>query len=289
MSQRIFAQFAVAALLLTPLLLTAGSQVALAGQKVYVGARVPAAQQVSIDRIGHSTWDAIVRKYVDRDGMVNYQALKASADDTRKIDAYLRTLASANPRLAASREARLAFWINAYNAVTLRGMLREYPTSSIRNHTAKVWGYNIWKDLQLHVGGQPYSLEQIEHQILRKMNDPRIHFAIVCASVGCPRLLSEAYTPGRVDEQLEINARDFFARPQNFQYDQRGRSFSISSIVSWFASDFGSDQAAQLRTIGRWLPDDASRQAASRNAVSVKYLKYDWSLNDQARRRVARR
>ncbi len=270
------------------LVAVASSQPAHAG-KVYVGSQVPSVRQVSMDRIDHSAWDAIVRKYVDEDGMLNYRALKSSSRDMRALDGYLRTLSNASPRIRTSRDAKLAFWINAYNAVTVRGILREYPTTSIRNHTAKVWGYNIWKDLQLYVGGQPYSLDQIEHDILRKMGEPRIHFAIVCASIGCPRLLNEAYVPSRVQQQLETNARDFFSRLQNFRYDQRNRRFYLSSILSWFGEDFGSNQAAQLRKIAQWLPTEAARQAARQNAVSVSFLDYNWNLNEQASPRTARR
>ena len=151
--------------------------------------------------------------------------------------------------MAATREAKLAFWINAYNAVTVHGILREYPTTSIRNHTAKLFGYNIWHDLQLYVGGTAYSLDTMEHQILRKMSEPRIHFAIVCASIGCPRLLNEAYTADRINEQLEINSKDFFARAQNFRYDQSKKQFYVSAILDWFGEDFGNSQAEQLRRI----------------------------------------
>ncbi|MCH7989802.1 MAG: DUF547 domain-containing protein, partial [Planctomycetes bacterium] len=132
--------------------------------------------------------------------------------------------------------------------------------------------------------------EGIEHQILRKTGDPRIHFAIVCASIGCPRLLNRAYTAGQVQEQLEINARDFFSRSQNFRFDQRNDRFQLSSIMNWFAGDFGSNQAAQLKTIAPWLPNQVARNAALRNSVSVSYLDYNWNLNDQSSlRRVAGR
>ena len=132
------------------LIAAATSQIARAGSKVYVGSRVSSGRQVSMDRIDHSLWDALVRKYVDNDGMVDYQALKASSRDSGALDGYLKTLSTANPRVSASRDAQLAYWINAYNAVTLHGILREYPTSSIRSHTARILGYNIWKDLQLY-------------------------------------------------------------------------------------------------------------------------------------------
>ncbi len=274
---------------LAMVLAAAAGQVARAGAKVYVGARVSAGRQVSMDRIDHSVWNSMLRKYVDQNGMVNYRALKASSNDVQAIAGYLKTLSAASTRLHASRDARLAYWINAYNALTMHGILREYPTSSIRNHTAKLFGYNIWKDLQLYVGGQPYSLEQIEHQVLRKMGDPRIHFAIVCASISCPRLLNEAYVANRVQQQLDANARDFFSRPQNFRYDQRNRRFYMSAILSWFGEDFGANQAAQLRKIAPWLPDAASRQAAMQNSVSVSSLNYNWNLNEQTARTAARR
>lgn len=249
-----------------------------AGAPVYVGFQTN--QAVSMDSIDHAPWNAILKKYVDKNGMVNYRTLKANPSDTASLTNYLATLSTANPQVAAKRESKLAFWINAYNAVTVQGILREYPTTSIRNHTAKVVGYNIWHDLQLYVGGTPYSLDSIEHKILRKMSEPRIHFAIVCASIGCPRLLNEAYTAEKLNEQLEINSKDFFSRSQNFRYDKNGRRFYMSALMDWFGGDFGSSQADQLRRIAGWLPADAQAAAAS-NAVSISHLDYDWKLNSQ--------
>jgi hypothetical protein len=260
-----------------------------AGPKVTVGRNVAASERVSIDQIDHASWDGLLKKYVDQSGNVNYTAWKRSAQDAQQLDNYLARLSHADPRRRASREATLAFWINAYNAVTIKGILREYPTTSIRNHTARVFGYNIWKDLQLVVGGQSFYLEQMEHEILRKMNEPRIHFAIVCASKSCPKLRNEAYVGPNLAAQLADNARDFFASSGNFRYDPNGRRFYLSSILSWFAEDFGSDQAAQLRAIAPYLPTSATQQAASTNAVRVSYLDYDWNLNDQATVRSARR
>ena len=109
----------------------------------------------------HATWDALLKRYIDENGNVAYAQWQKSAQHTRALDAYLAALSAADPHGRASREAQLVFWINAYNVVTLRGILREYPTSSIRNHTTKVFGYNIWKDLLLTVGGQAYSLDQM--------------------------------------------------------------------------------------------------------------------------------
>jgi len=268
----------------------APAAVANAGKKRTVGYKWPADRLVSMDRIDHRSWDALLAKYVDGEGYVNYQAWNASAQDQRLLDQYLAHLSQASPTAKASRAARLAFWINAYNALTVDGILDEYPTSSIRNHTAKLVGYNIWHDLLLQVGQNSYSLDQIEHQVLRKMGDPRIHFAIVCASVGCPRLMNRAYTPEDVDKQLTANAKAFFADRTKFRYDARSGRVEVSPIIEWFGSDFGSTTAEQMAAIAPYLPDAASQQLARSGRASVSYLDYDWGLNDQAKRpKTARR
>lgn len=262
-----------------------------AAPPITVGANVPAAKHVPVERIDHSAWDALLRKYVDANGLVDYAAWKASAQDQAALDAYLAQLSASSISRESDRAAQLSFWINAYNALTIKGILREYPTTSIRNHTAKLFGYNIWKDLKLAVGGESYSLDAMEHEILRKMGEPRIHFAIVCASIGCPRLLNEAYDAKTLDSQLSANAKAFFADRSKFRYDSATGEFSVSPILKWFAEDFGNDQAAQLRAIAPYLPDAAARTAAANGGnARVVYLDYDWGLNDRsATRRSARR
>jgi len=179
----------------------------------------------------------------------------------------------------AARGARLAFGINAYNAVTVRGILREYPTAIVLDHASKAAGYNIWRDLRLVVGGDAYSLGQIENELLRKMAESRIHFAIVCGSRGCPSLRNEAYTAAKHDEQLGSNARDFFADPTKFRYEPATKQLHLSAIADWYAEDFGPDPAARLRRIAPFLSDAAARRLAEGGAARVDYLDYDWGLN----------
>ncbi len=272
---------------LATLVVTAGY--ARGAQPVIVGGEVPVARRVAVSQIEHSDWNGLLQKYVDTSGMVDYAAWKQSAADQHMLDAYLGHLSSARIDGAASREALLAFWINAYNAVTVKGILREYPTSSIKNHTSSFGGYNIWKNLLLPVDGQNYSLDKIEHEVLRKMGEPRIHFAIVCASVGCPRLLNQAYVPERLDAQLTENARAFFADRSKFSFDQARGTIQTSPILKWFGEDFGSNAAGQMRGIAPYLSDPAARQLAEGGTARVSYLDYDWSLNDQARLRNAAR
>lgn len=244
----------------------------------FVGQRV--AGQTPLESVDHSDWDRMLRKYVDQNGQVNYTGWWQSRADQAALDQYLNRLSLGKPA-GSSKAGQLAFWINAYNAVTVRGILDVYPTTSIRNHTSKLVGFNIWKDLYLYVDGGKYSLDSIEHKLLRKMNEPRIHFAIVCASIGCPRLMNNAYQPATIDRQLHINAVDFFSRPQNLQYQSASNTLQLSSLLSWFQSDFGRDQAAMLRTIQQWITDPNAQRAAASGRASVKFLGYDWNLNDQ--------
>jgi len=245
----------------------------------YAGKQWPASELVSIDRISHDAFDGLLKKYVDSDGMVNYKAWHASASDRAILKGYLESLSQADATVPAAREAKLAFWSNAYNALTLEGILRVYPTTSIRNHTAKLVGYNIWKKLFLQVGNQKVSLEHIEHQILRPMGEPRVHFAIVCASIGCPRLLNEAYVADRLEEQLVTNSTDFFSRPQNLKIDGRG-NLNMSQIIKWYGSDFGSSSQGQIKALEPYFPQ-AAKELVSSGRYQIKYLKYDWNLNAQ--------
>jgi len=248
-----------------------------------LGQRWPANQQTSMAQIDHSSFDQLLKKYVDSEGLVNYRDWKASQADRLALQNYLKLLSRANPRLATPKHAQLAFWINAYNALTLEGIIQVYPTSSIRNHTAKVFGYNIWNDLPLIVGAKNYSLNQIEHEILRKINEPRIHFATVCASIGCPKLRNEAYTAEKVNVQLTANAVDFFQQKKHFRVNPTTKTIYLSSILDWFATDFGSTQSEQLRYLAKFVPESSRALLTSQN-LSVKFLDYNWGLNSQAAR-----
>jgi hypothetical protein len=254
-----------------------------AGTKRTVGTQVPATNRISIAQIDHRDWDTLLAKYCDQAGYVDYQAWHASAADRARLTQYLAHLSHADPALRATEASKLAFWINAYNAVTLEGILGEYPTTSIRNHTAKLIGYNLWDDLLLAVGEEAYSLNQIEHDILRKMGEPRIHFAIVCASIGCPPLLNRAYTSDQLESQLTTSAQRFFADPQKFAVGPAD-TLQLSKIMQWFGKDFGPNQAAQLQRIAPYLPTPAARALATSGQAQVRYLDYDWGLNDQKKR-----
>ncbi|QDU82293.1 hypothetical protein Pla110_40480 [Polystyrenella longa] len=264
---------------MTVLIVSAFAATSVYAADVLVGVHVEPSKRVSLDKIDHSQWDDLLHKYVNTNGQVNYTSWKESKIDAQALQSYLSHLSQAN--LKGTQEEKLAYWINAYNAVTIWGILREYPTSSIRNHTAKIFGYNIWEDLKLRVVGKEVSLDQMEHQILRKMGEPRIHFAIVCASIGCPRLLNEAYTPSKLDQQLSANAKHFFNDRTKFRYSASDKTFYVSSILDWFGEDFGASDKARLQRIASWLPDKTAQQVAHAGQGSFSFLEYDWDLNDQ--------
>lgn len=261
----------------TVLALTLSSR--LLAADIIVGETVSADKQIPLDQIDHALWDGLLQKYVDGKGMVDYKAWKANSGDSQTLDRYLVHMSHSSGK--GTKEQQLAFWINAYNAVTVKGILREYPTTSIRNHTAKLFGYNIWKNLKLVVGGKPVSLDEMEHQILRKMAEPRIHFAIVCASIGCPRLLKEAYVAERLDEQLTMNSKAFFADAVKFRYDAKRQTFYLSPIIRWFGEDFGDSEPARLKAIAPYISDPAGSQAAASGRGSMSFVDYDWGLNDR--------
>lgn len=230
---------------------------------------------ISIKNIDHSAFNNLLNQYVDSNGDVDYIGWKAKDEESLKL--YLESLSHANPAKKAPEEHKLAFWINAYNALTIHGILEKYPTSSIRNHTSKLFGYNIWKDLKLQVADTAYSLDDIEHQVLRKMDEPRIHFAIVCASHSCPRLLSQAYNANTLEGQLNDNAKFFFASEKNFRIDEKKKTVYLSSILNWFEEDFGDNSSDVLQSIQPFIPE-TSQDISN---WKVKYLPYSWKLNDQ--------
>jgi hypothetical protein len=257
------------------------SQLVSARAKVQVGGPCAATDRPSLAAVDHGALDALLQKYVDDRSLVAYAKWKGNADDVQALDQYLTRMGCVDLGKSAAKTAQLAYWINVYNALTIHGILREYPTTSIRNHTAKLGGYNIWKDLLLWVDGKNYSLDDIEHKILRKMGEPRIHVAIVCASIGCPPLANRAYTAKDLDCQLAANARRFFARPVNFRADERSQTVYVSELLKWYGTDFAPTPAEQMKALRPYFPSSETLSWIEETGVTVEYLDYNWGLNDQ--------
>ena len=198
----------------------------------------------SAGELDHSRWDDVLQKYTEN-GLVEYATLEK---DTSELDAYLAMLtkASDSDYESWSREERMAFWINAYNAVTIHGILlnypiqpggffarRRFPQSSIRQIK------DFWDTEFIELAGRPVTLDGIEHEILRReFSDPRIHFSIVCASAGCPVLSGSAYTAEGLNEMLSRDAIRFIVDPEKVRLDRENNVLYVSEIFKWYKDDF---------------------------------------------------
>jgi hypothetical protein len=253
---------------------------AFAGTKVQVGKPCDTSIRPSLAEVNHKPLTDLLQKYVDDKGLVAYSRWKANVGDLKALDDYLVRVGCVDLAKPADRPAQVAYWINVYNALTLKGILREYPITSIRERTSRLGGYNMWKDLLIWVDNHTYSLDDIEHQILRNLGEPRVHVALVCGAKGCPPLANEAYTATELDNQLTANGQRFFARPESLRVNPDGQIF-LSPLLKWYGKDFGPSTADQLRTLRPLLPASADVEALQHSRAKVKYSDYDWSLNDQ--------
>lgn len=224
---------------------------------------------------------------MDDHGRVDYAAWKAR--DTGVLAGWL-SLQNAHPQ---GRQDALAHWINLYNAFTIQAVLRRYPIDSIR---PRLLGAPNWLGLlrffsrrEHRLGERPFSLGEIEHRILRPLGDPRIHFAIVCASLGCPLLRNGAYRPERVEAQLEEDAQRFIHNPAKVRYDAAAHVLFCSPIFRWYRADFEAvapSLAAYILHRLAPLPT-AEPPDPSRPEPRLRFLPYDWSLNQQSPQRTS--
>lgn len=210
--------------------------------------------------------------------LVDYAALGKDPD----YAAALRELAAARPEDLATEDERFAFWANAYNLLAIKTIVDRYPIASIRDGGNFL--FPVWKKTAGTVAGRDFSLDEIEHDVLRaKFREPRVHFAIVCASVSCPDLRTEPYTGTRLDEQLAEQTRLFLDnRGKGLASGPEGKSARVSMIFSWFADDFvpAGGVAAFLRNNAS---PETAKQIAGLEDDAIGYLDYDWSLNDTSR------
>lgn len=255
----------------------ASGHVASAATPEVLGRQWPDAERVSMDQIDHGIWTQLTKRYVDAKGNVDYAKWSNDRQDVAALDRYLAELSRADPLRPAQRSARLAFWINAYNAVVIDVLINQPPTPERKRSLPE----RVWTDWVLLVGGKHYSLTQIENDELRKLQDPRIHFAIVCGAKGCPRLRSEAYTADSLDEQLADNSRDFFADPSKFSFDRATNELKLSPILKWYANDFGRGTSDQLKAIIPFLPPQARETIGRHRPPTIEYLDYDAEVNEQ--------
>ena len=213
-----------------------------------------------------SIFDSLLQKNVDKTGRVDYQSLK---NNETLLDNYLAYIQNNEPTKEWSSNKKKAFWINTYNAYTIKIILNNYPLKSIRD--IKIDGKTAWKIPFVKVGQKRYTLDQIEHEILRKkFNDPRIHVGINCASVSCPRLWNFAFTEDNIASSLDNLMKVFINDTTRNKISKN--NVALSEIFNWFSKDF-----IKNGTIISYLNTYAAIKISEK--ASIKYLTYDWSLN----------
>ncbi len=219
----------------------------------------------------HSGYDGLVKAHVDEDGWVDYEGIRS---ESPKLDEYIESIAQADFG-ALGRDEKLALLINAYNAFTIRLILDYYPVESIKDIPSKRWEDKRWT-----IGGTTYTLNQIEHEQIRpKFKEPRIHFALVCAAIGCPILRNEAYTGERVEEQLEDQARYVHTHDRWFQFDREKGVVRLTKLYDWYGGDFAQVAGSALQYAARYAPK-LEKALESARPPRIEWLDYDWTLND---------
>lgn len=261
-------------------------------------------EEVKTDSFDHSyaTYNSLLNQYVIN-ARVNYEGF---INSRAKFETFLRTLGSVDKDVFESwtEEQRLAFWINAYNAFTIKAIIDHYPIKrsftlvgifyAPSNSILQIKG--VWTKLQFRALGNMVTLDEIEHQILRKkFNEPRIHMAINCASISCPDLRNEAYTPEKLEEQLADASINFVNNPDKGVYvNEQSGKVKLSKIFKWFGDDFinnyGSKKLfnnyslkenAVLNFTSEYIESEEVKEYLMNNKLKIGYLGYDWHLNEQ--------
>lgn len=217
------------------------------------------------ERPDYGKWNELLKKHVTASGNVSY---KGFMDDIKAFDDFLIELREKAPQGDWSSSEKKAFYINAYNAYTIKFIITKYPVKSPKD--ARFSGKDMWNFKMVLIGPQRYTLDWVENGILRKMGDPRIHFAINCGAKSCPKLLNEAYEPDKLNAQLTKVTKAFV---QNSAHNiLKPKKVVISHIFEWYAEDFKKDGIiAFLNEYGNVTIEDDAK---------IEYKEYDWSLNE---------
>jgi len=226
-------------------------------------------QPLPAEQVSHRLFDEVLRAHV-REGVVDYPAI---AEDAR-FKSYLDHLTRVDPNALRTRDDRLAFWINAYNAFAIQGILDGLSPGTLFGR------YEFFIRRRYQVGGGMINLYDLERVILiREFKEPRIHFAIVCASQSCPKLRSEAYVAQRLNAQLEESARAFINDSGRNRFDRTRREAKLSKIFDWFDEDFVARSGSLIGYVKHYVTDETLAQELAAESYSVEFLAYDWNLN----------
>lgn len=214
------------------------------------------------ETFSHQRWNKLLQKHVSISGNVDY---KNFIEDKTTLAIYIDALTHAETIEDWSKEEKLAFWINAYNALTIDLIIKNYPVKSIKD-IKNPWEQRLWQ-----FGDKWYNLEDIEHKILRKMDEPRIHFAIVCASYSCPKLQNTAFTADNLEQQLTLATQEFLSDTNRNEISKN--TLKLSKIFRWFSKDF-EQNGSLIDFLNKYTEVTISAKA------KISYKDYNWDLND---------
>lgn len=217
------------------------------------------------EHVSHSSWNALLNKHVTSEGKVNYDGFKS---DIVKLDEYLKLIGDNEAKTGWSQAEKKAFWLNAYNAWTIKLVLERYPVNSIKDVSAKPWDKRFIK-----IGANTHTLNDIENKIIRRQfKDARIHFAINCAAISCPKLSNKAFTLLNVEKELDRLTKAFF-KTDNVKLAEK--SAQLSKIFEWYSDDFIQESESILNFVEQYSG------MTFHSKVKVSYLDYNWKLNKQ--------
>lgn len=261
----------------------------LLGIRTLVAADDAAAARATAVRAPADDLDAVLARFVDAEGRVDYAALvKQRAPLDRVVAALAAIGPKSTPRRYRTRAQKLAYYINAYNALVLFGVVRNWPITSVRDVHGPIEpraGFGFFWALRFRLDGETVNLHSLENDVIRQFGDARIHAAINCASVSCPRLAGSTYRATTLQTQLDAAAQRFAAlASRHVRIDSTRRRIGISAIFAWYANDFAGDALDWIARYAR--AEDRAQLARARAAkFTLHTLPYDWSLNATRRRR----
>jgi len=244
--------------------------------------------EIDSDETLYEPWARVLETYVDEEGLVDYAGLAGAGRPG--LEAFMNTLATTDPS-GWSEPRQIAFWINAYNAATVYQVVERYPLDSVRDVGALFGLLGGFFKQPYRIANEDRSVDNIEHDILRPtFNDARIHWTLVCASFGCPRLLRRPYVAADLEPLLTEVSFEFVANPRALQIDDASKTLHVTSYFDWYGGDFEAEAGDIIDYILRYAPDEAAAWIrANHDAMRVRFMDYDWTLNDQPKGPRSRR
>ncbi len=223
-------------------------------------------------------YDSLLKTYISEMGFVDYDAWKANPADVAKLQGFIDYMATYDPSTLSGAE-QLAFWINAYNALVLHEVLERYPIDTVRPSFLGIPERSFFTEAEHVIGGKNYGLDQIENDVIRKLGEPRIHFAINCASYSCPKLRAEAYDASKLNDQLNDQAIGFINDPIRNQFEVSTNTARLSKIFDWFKGDF--EVVGGVTSYISQFAKGEALEVLQSGSVTIEYIPYDWKLNRQ--------